>query len=285
MRTYTRSCRKRSVISVLFHSCWRYWSDISTFTRYFHHILLSESYVCQLHRRMKQTCAKNASICSILRKLSAISLVFDILRCLNAISIAFYTLNAMHAGFSLETCPSVRTMRPFTPFWRKLSVVSILLEIFRRFNATSIAFYTSKAMHAVFCVERSRPERKMRLFTRFWRILSVISLLLAIFRHLYAISIAICTPNATYAVSSVETIPTVLKMRPFTPFRRKLSVISILLEIFRRLNATSVAFYTPNAMHASFIVEWNRPVRKMRPFARFWENWALFRFCWRYFDV
>ena len=117
MRTYTRSCRKRSVISVLFHSCWRYWSDISTFTRYFHHILLSESYVCQLHRRMKQTCAKNASICSILRKLSAISLVFDILRCLNAISIAFYTLNAMHAGFSLQTCPTVRKIRPFTRFW------------------------------------------------------------------------------------------------------------------------------------------------------------------------
>ena len=117
VRTYTRSCRKRSVISVLFHSCWRYWSDISTFTRYFHHILLSESYVCQLHRRMKQTCAKNASICSILRKLSAISLVFDILRCLNAISIAFYTLNAMHAGFSLQTCPTVRKIRPFTRFW------------------------------------------------------------------------------------------------------------------------------------------------------------------------
>ena len=85
--------------------------------------------------------------------------------------------------------------------------------------------------------------------------LSVISLLLAIFRRLYAISIAVYTPNATYAVSSVETIPTVLKMRPFTPFRRKLSVISNLLQIFRRLNAISIALYTPNAMHASFIVE------------------------------
>ena len=95
-------------------------------------------------------------------------------------------------------------MRPFTPFRRKLSVVSIPLEIFRRLNATPIAFYTSIAMDAVF---------------------------------------------------SVESIPTVRKMRPFTPFRRKLSVVSILLEIFRRLNAISIAFYMPNAMHASF---WRR---------------------------
>ena len=160
MRTYTRSCRKRSVISVLFHSCWRYWSDISTFTRYFHHILLSESYVCQLHRRMKQTCAKNASICSILRKLSAISLVLEIFRRLNAISIALYTPNAMHASFIVEWNRPVRKMRSCTRFWRKLCVITLLLEIFRRLNATSIAFYTPNATHASFIVDRSRPCEK-----------------------------------------------------------------------------------------------------------------------------
>ena len=233
MRTYTRSCRKRSVISVLFHSCWRYWSDISTFTRYFHHILLSESYVCQLHRRMKQTCAKNASICSILRKLSAISLVFDILRCLNAISIAFYTLNATHAVFSVETIPPVRRMRPFTRFWRHTERYFAFLEIFRRLYAISMLFHTPSATYASFIVERSRPVRKMRSFPRCWRKLSTISLALKIFRRLKAISIAHYKPNATHSVFSVETIPTVRKMRPFTPFWRKLCVVSILLEIFR----------------------------------------------------
>ena len=40
----------------------------------------------------------------------------------------------------------------------------------------------------------------------------------------------------------------------------KLSVISLLLEIFRRLNAISIAFYTPNAIHAVFGFETIRPV-------------------------
>ena len=134
--------------------------DISTFTRYFHNILLSESYVCQLHRRMQQTCAKNVSICSILRKLSAISLVLEIFRRFNAISIALYTPIAAHAVFSVESIPTVRKMRPFTPFWRKLSVISILFEIFRRVKATSIALYTPNATHASFIVDRSRPCEK-----------------------------------------------------------------------------------------------------------------------------
>ena len=166
-------------------------------------------------------------------KLCVISLLLEIFRRLIDILIVFYTPIATHAVFSVESCPTVRTMRPFTQFWRKLSVVSILLEIFRRLNATSIAFYTSKAMHAVFCVERSRPERKMRSFPRCWRKLSTISLALKIFRRLKAISIAHYKPNATHSVFSVETIPTVRKMRPFTPFWRKLCVVSILLEIFR----------------------------------------------------
>ena len=176
-------------------------------------------------------------------------------------------------------------LRPFTQFWRKLSVISILLEIFGRLNATSIAFYTSNAMHAVFGVERSRPVRKMRSFTRFWRKLSAISLVLEIFRRFNAISIALYTPIATHAVFSVETIPTVRKMRPFTPFWRKLCVVSILLEIFRRSNATSIAFYTPNATHASFIVDRSRPCEKCDNLLDFEENCALFRCCWIYFDV
>ena len=146
-------------------------------------------------------------------------------------------------------------MRPFTRFWRKLCVISILLAISLRFNAISIAFYAPNAIHAVFSVEASPTVRKMRPFTRFWRKLSVISLLLEVFRHLNAISIAFYAPNAIGAVFSVETSPTVRKLRPYTRFWRKLCVISVLLEIVRRLNAISVAFHTPNAMHTSFIVE------------------------------
>ena len=125
-------------------------------------------------------------------------------------------------------------------------------------------------LHAVFSVETNPTVRKMRPFTRFWRKLCVISVLLEIFLYLNAASIASYTPSAMHAVSSVETSPTVRKMRPCSRFWRKLCVMSFLLEIFRRLIATSIAFYTPNAMHASFIVETNPTVRKMRPHTRLW---------------
>ena len=101
-------------------------------------------------------------------KLSAISLLLETFRRLNAISIVFHTPNAMHAVFIVESSQTVRKMRPFTRFWRKLCVISVLLEIFVYLNAISIAFYTPSAMHAVFSVESSPTLRKMRPFTRFW---------------------------------------------------------------------------------------------------------------------
>ena len=126
---------------------------------------------------------------------------------------------------------------------------------FRHLNAISIAFHTPSAIHAVFGVESSPTVRKMRPFTRFWRKLSVISLLLEIFLRLNAICITFYTPNAIHAIFSAETRPTLYKMRPYSRFCRKLWVISVLLEIFRHLNAISIAFYTPNAIHAVFSVE------------------------------
>ena len=140
-------------------------------------------------------------------------------------------------------------------------------------------------MQTIFSVETSQTVRKMRPFTRFWRKLSVISLLLEIFRRLNANSIAFNTPNAMQTVLNVETSQTVRKMRPFTRFWRKLWVISILLEIFRRLNAISIAFYTPKATHAVFSVETSQTVRTMKNSRDFEENCALFRYCWRDFTV
>ena len=137
----------------------------------------------------------------------------------------------------------------------KLRAISLLVEIFWRLNAISIAFYTPNALHASFIVETIIPVQKMRPFTWFGRKLCVTSILMEIFRRLNATSIAFFTPNAMYAAFSVLASPTVRKMRPVTRLWRNLCVISILLEIFRRLNAASIAFYTPNAMHASFIVE------------------------------
>ena len=222
--------------------------------------------------RQAQLCAKCDHLLDSDDKLSVISLLLEIFRRLNAVSIAFYTPNAIHAVFIIETSLTVRKMRPSTRFRRKLCVISVLLEIFRRLNAVSIAFNTPNAMHAVFSVETIPTVRNIRPYTWFWRKLIVISLWLEIFRRLNAISVGFYTPNAMHAVFSVETSPTVRKMRPFTRFWRKLSVISLLLEIFRRLIAISIAFYTPNAMHARFIVETSPTVRNMRPCTQFWRK-------------
>ena len=168
-----------------------------------------------------QLCEKCDHLRDSDKKLSAISLLLKIFRRLNAITIAFHAPNDTHAIFSVETSPIVRKMRTHTRFWSKLSVISLLLEIFRRLNGISTAFYTPNAIHPSFIVEWSTPVRKMRPFTRLWRKLIVISLLLKIFHRLNAASIAFYTPNAMHAVFSVETSPIVHKIRPFMRFWRE----------------------------------------------------------------
>ena len=72
-------------------------------------------------------------------------------------------------------------------------------------------------------------------------------------------------------------------------FDDTLRVISLLLEIFRRLKSISIASYTPKTVHASFIVDKCRTSEKCDNFLDFEESWALFRFvgdistCIRYF--
>ena len=61
-------------------------------------------------------------------------------------------------------------------------------------------------------------------------------------------------------------------MRQFARFWGKLCVISLLLEIFRRLIDIYIAFHTPIATHAAFSVVVGPTVRKMRPFTRFWRH-------------
>ena len=181
----------------------------------------------------------------------------------------------MHAGFSQETCPTQRKMRPFTTFWRQTEHYFAIVGDISTFKRHFLRILHAECYACRFSLESSPTVRKMRPYTRIWKKLSVISLLLEIFRRLIAISIAFYTPNAMHAVFSVDTIPTVRNMRPYTRFWRKLTVISILLAIFRRLNAISIAFYAPNAMHAVFSVESSPTVPKMRPFTRFWRKLCI----------
>ena len=79
---------------------------------------------------------------------------------LSAIFIAFYTPIVVHAVCNVETGIAARKSLSFTRFWRKLSVISLLLEEFLRLNAIFIAFYTPNVVQAVFGVETGTAAPK-----------------------------------------------------------------------------------------------------------------------------
>ena len=149
-----------------------------------------------------------------------------------AIFMAFYSPNVVHAVFSFETRSAARKSQPFNRFWRRLSVISLLLEIFRRSNGILVRFYAINATHACFAVETSTATRKSQTFTPFWRKLTVISLLLEMFRLLNAIFISFYALNVVHAIFSFETSTVGGNFQPFNRFWRKLCVISLLLETF-----------------------------------------------------
>ena len=66
----------------------------------------------------------------------------------------------MHACFIVETGRTARIVQPFTRFWRKLSALSLLLEIFQSLNAIFITFYMPTVVHVVSSVETSTAARK-----------------------------------------------------------------------------------------------------------------------------
>ena len=127
-------------------------------------------------------------------------------------------------------------------------------------------------MHACFIYETSPTALNMQPFTRFWRKLNALSLLLEIFRSLNAIYITFYLPNVVHVVFSVETSTAARKSQLLTWFWQKVFVISLLLETFRRLKGLFARFYATNVIHASFIVETGPTARKMKPFTRFWRK-------------
>jgi hypothetical protein len=66
-----------------------------------------------------------------------------------------------------------------------------------------------------------------------------------------------------------------LAKRNISPISTK-TVISFLIEMFRRLDALSTPFYAPNAVQADFIVETSPATRKTQSFADFDENRYFF---------
>jgi hypothetical protein len=103
-------------------------------------------------------------------------------------------------------------------FWQKLSLISFLHEIFRRWSALITPLYTPKIVQATSCFEISPIARKMQSFTRFWRKLSVSSFLYEIFRRLNGHFTLFHTPNVVQVALWRETSPAAGKMQSFTRF-------------------------------------------------------------------
>jgi hypothetical protein len=62
-----------------------------------------------------------------------------------------------------------------------------------------------------------------------------------------------------------------LAKRNLSPISSKTD-ISLVIEIFRRLDALSTAFYAPNALQTDFIIETSPATRKSQSFADIDEN-------------
>jgi hypothetical protein len=178
----------------------------------------------------------------------------------------------VHLTFSVATLPGTRKTRSFVLCWRKSNVISLKLEKFRRLIADCTPFYRPNAVHDNFSADTIPDARKSRSLVKCWRKSTAISLMLEIFRRLNGHFISFYTPNAVHLTFCVATIPGARNARSFVWFSRKSTVISLKLEILRRLTAQFTPFYTPNAVHDTFSVAAIPGNRKSRSFDLFGRN-------------
>ena len=202
------------------------------------------------------------------RNLSVISLLLKEFRRLNAIFIAFYTPNVVHGVFSFEISTAARKSQTCTRFWRSQSVISLLLEIFRRSIAIYIAFYTPIVVHAFPSVEMNRLHRKCQSFIELSKIMSYFSSVwdISTFKRSFHI---IIHAERSARIFRRRNEPISSQISIIRGFWQKLCIISVPFEIFRTINALFSPFYMQNAVHAFSSVEATRSAGKSQSFFNF----------------
>jgi hypothetical protein len=90
----------------------------------------------------------------------------------------------VHTALFVGTGPAASKRQSFVVFDEN-SVISFLIEIFRRLNAHFTPFYTENVVHTALCVGTGPAASKTQSFVDF-DANSVISFLIQIFRHLNA---------------------------------------------------------------------------------------------------
>jgi hypothetical protein len=97
------------------------------------------------------------------------------------------------------------------------TIISLLIEIFRRLNAFFTPLYTSKAVHASFSVGTSPATRKTQSFVDYDEN-SVISLLMEILLLFSALFTPFYMPTAVHATFCIETFPASRKTQSSVDF-------------------------------------------------------------------
>ena len=177
-------------------------------------------------------------------------------------------------------------MRPFARLWSKLCVISLLLEIFRRLIDIYIAFHTPIATHAAFSVVVGPTVRKMRPFTRFWRhterYFAFVGGISTFIRYFHFISHAECYVRQFHR-------------RKKQTCAKNSTICSILKKTVRYIAPVGDILTCKRYLHCILHVEcyagcfWRRKKHTCAKNATIYSilttNWALFRYCWRYFTV
>jgi hypothetical protein len=192
---------------------------------------------------------------------SVISFLIVIFRRLNCLSTPFYTPYVVHVDFSVETIPAKRKTQTFN-FRRKLGyfVPDWDISEFKR------------SFHSILHAERSARQFQRRnnpCKTQNWNF--QISTKTRLFRS-WLRYFGVYTVFPLHSTRRTWRTPISESSQSLQIAKRKLSifdensVISFLIDMFRRLNCLSTPFYTPNVAHANFSVETIPANRKTETF-------------------
>lgn len=199
---------------------------------------------------------------------------FLAVRVISTFKRSFHTI--LHAEFSAHhlqrrNIGSISQNAIFRRFWRKVSVITILFEALRRLDSFVTQLYNPNVVHDACSVEQALQLTKHNVSWNFTKTKCYIGPVWnnSTFKGCFhSILHAICGARIfqrqdMHSSSQIGIIPR---------FSRKLSVISFLYEIFRRLNGRFTPFYTPNVVHATFTVETSTAACKTQSFADLHEN-------------
>jgi hypothetical protein len=198
---------------------------------------------------------------------TVISFLIEIFRCFDALSTPSYAANAVHADFIVETSPATRKTQfsldldencYFVPDWDITAFKRSFYSILRTERSVGRFQRRNKpcdSQNTIFL-----PFRRKLLFRSWLRYCGVLTL--------FPLHFMRRTQSTPISASKQALQPAELNLSSIS----MKTVISFLIEIFRRLNALSTPFYAANAVHADFIVETSSATRKTQSSLDFDEN-------------